>query len=55
MDWSSCCEFDGDCEGGVAEYLALQIVGCGEELGGGGAEEGVCVGGSLRRVRYLRQ
>ena len=43
MDSSSCCGADGDGEGGVAEDLALQIVGCGEELCGGGAEEGVGV------------
>ena len=41
------CEFllsvDDDGEGGVAEDLALQVVGCGEELCGGGAEKGVGV------------
>ena len=33
----------GDGESGVAEDLALQIVGRGEELRGGGAKEGVGV------------
>ena len=34
---------DGNCEGGIAKDLSLQIVRRGEELGGGGAEEGVGV------------
>ncbi len=34
---------DGDCEGGVAEDLALQVVRGGEELFCGGSEKGVRV------------
>ena len=55
MDSSSCCGVDGDGESGVAEDLALQVVGRGEELCGGGAEESVGVAVAVRRVRCRRR